>query len=131
MTSAQKRIADQLAETVGYVMTEPTNYRIIVELNTYPDREKNDPHPLPHYYMIDGAHEALNPGHTEDEPWDCDKYDMKENADGVWVVDGIWATDHNDASTTPTHPVHMPAVIKWVKQMIIRNRVQRVYADCY
>ena len=118
MTTAQRKQAATLAACIFNVMTEPTEWRMIVELHTIPDRDKNDPDPVYHYYMVDAAY------------FDGDNLDeMKEIPGGTWSVCGDMATDARHTHTT--HDAHPQAVAKWLLQMIKRDRVRNIWVEGY
>ena len=118
MNPRHRKQAATLAACMFEVMTEPTEWRMIVELHTIPEEYKNDPDPLRHYYMIDAAY------------FDGDNFDeLTEIPGGVWSVCGDMATDARHTHTT--HDAHPQAVAKWLLQMINRDRVRRIWVESY
>ena len=121
MNPRHRKQAEKLAAAIFQVMTEPTQWRMIVELNTIMKQYENDPDPLHNYYMIDGAmidEENAQPG--------CD---MVPLPNGFMTVCGDFAIDCGHLGAT--RDVHPQAVTKWVLQMITRDRVRNIWYESY
>jgi len=114
-----RKQAERLAAALFELLTNPTELRMIVELNTYQD--DGTPDPLHNYYMIDGAYID-----DENAREGCD---MVQLPNGFLSVCGLWATNKHHGHDC--HDVHPQAVAAWVCQMITRDRVRNVWTESY
>lgn len=111
--------AEKLAAALFRLMIEPTEWRVIVELNS----KRENPRQLVtienHFYIIEGA--------MIDEENAINGNDFAIIPNGLVTVSGTFATDKHHRHES--HDTHLQAVAKWLFQVISRDRVRNVWAE--
>lgn len=120
MSNPRHRLqAEKLAAALFHLMTEPTEWRVIVELNS----KRENPRQLVtldnHFYIIEGA--------MIDEENATNGNDFAPLPNGLVTVSGYFATDKPHRHDH--HDTHPQAVAKWLLQVISRDRVRDVWAE--
>lgn len=119
--SRARLLSERAAAAIFDVMTNPTELRIVAELNSNPRTSYGIS--LRDYYLIDAAHDEHRP--TAADPYNCE---TEPNAAGLWSVTIGGGSQIPDKFGRMAHPA---AIAQWLRQMIARDRLHDIWAESY